>query len=269
MIIFPNSKINLGLRINRKREDGFHDIETIFYPVGLCDALEVISDPAETIFMATGISIPGEPSDNLCLKAYKLLKQDFPSLPFISVHLHKVIPMGAGMGGGSSDAAFFLKLMNEKFNLELTTDQLLQYALELGSDCPFFIINRPCYATGRGEIIEEIPVDLSNYHFLLVHPGIHISTAEAFSGVHPRERKDSLKDIIGLHPSQWKDLLVNDFEEPIMKLYPGLSKTRELLYDAGALYASMTGSGSTFYGIFETKPEKLEALPQGYEQHIL
>ena len=269
MIIFPNSKINLGLRINRKREDGFHDIETIFYPVSLCDALEIITDPVENRFRATGISIPGDPTDNLCLKAYALLKKDFPSLPYINVHLHKVIPMGAGMGGGSADAAFFLKLVNEKYNLGLSTEKLMHYALQLGSDCPFFIINRPSYATGRGEIMEEISIDLSAYHLLLVHPGIHISTAEAFSGVQPGERQDSLKDIITLPPSQWKDLLVNDFEEPIIQLYPGLSKIRDLLYEAGAIYASMTGSGSTFYGIFENRPEKLESLPEGYEQHIL
>lgn len=269
MIIFPNSKINLGLRINRKREDGFHDIETIFYPVSLCDALEIITDPVENRFRATGISIPGDPMDNLCLKAYALLKKDFPTLPYINVHLHKVIPMGAGMGGGSADAAFFLKLVNEKYNLGLSTEKLMHYALQLGSDCPFFIINRPCYATGRGEIMEEISIDLSAYHLLLVHPGIHISTAEAFSGVQPKERQDSLKDIIALPPSQWKGLLVNDFEEPIIQLYPGLSRIRDLLYEAGAIYASMTGSGSTFYGIFENQPEKLDSLPEGYEQHIL
>ena len=184
MIVFPNCKINLGLHILGKREDGFHNLETVFYPLLFRDALELIpatNNTTEIEFTGSGLAVDGNVSDNLCVKAYYLLKKNFPQLPLVKIHLHKAIPMGAGLGGGSADAAFMLKLLNEKFNLNISTPQLLNYALELGSDCPFFIINKPCIATGRGEILEEIEVDLSAYKIVLINPGIHINTGWAFS----------------------------------------------------------------------------------------
>jgi len=181
MLSFPNCKINLGLHILGKRDDGFHNLETVFYPVPFKDALELIPSTNTGIeFTATGLAVDGNAADNLCAKAYHLLKKDFPEIPTIKIHLHKAIPLGAGLGGGSADAAFMLKLLNEKFKLNLSTDQLINYALQLGSDCPFFIINKPCLATGRGEMLEEIAVDLSAYKIVLINPGIHINTGWAF-----------------------------------------------------------------------------------------
>lgn len=272
MIVFPNCKINLGLQILNKREDGFHNLETVFYPIPLRDALEVIRSTDDKIesdinFKSTGLIIEDDSHNNLCIKAYDLLKKDFPTLPSIQMHLHKTIPMGAGLGGGSSDGAFALKLLNEKFQLGISGQQLINYALQLGSDCPFFIINKPAFATGRGEILEEIPLDLSAYHFAIVNPGIHVNTGWAFtqlnlSGRSKRpdsERHTDLKTIIQQPVSTWKDQLINDFEEPVSKAHPEIASIKQQLYDAGALYASMTGSGSTVFGIFskEQKPSLL------------
>ena len=184
MVVFPNCKINIGLRILDKRPDGFHNLETIFYPIPLKDSLEIIRDTSpqqEIIFSQSGNQIDGVPADNLCIKAYRLLKKDFPQLPAIQMHLHKAIPLGAGLGGGSADAAFAIKLLNEKFQLNLSPDQLISYSLQLGSDCPFFIINKPCYATGRGEIMQPLTISLSGYQLVLVNPGIHVNTSWAFS----------------------------------------------------------------------------------------
>lgn len=186
MIVFPNCKINLGLHILRKRTDGFHDLETIFYPLPVTDALEVL--PAATLtFASSGIAVPGNEADNLCLKAFHLLLQDFPHIQPVNIHLHKHIPIGAGLGGGSADAAFMLQLLNQKFQLGLTTDALVAYAAQLGSDCPFFILNKPCFATGRGEVMEPVELDLSGYSFLLVHPGIHVNTGWAFRQLTPKQ----------------------------------------------------------------------------------
>src|SRR5437868_3253896 len=194
MIVFPNAKINLGLRVMNKREDGYHNIETVFYPIKFLDALEVIEDTDPQGFIKltfSGKPVVGSEEDNLCIQAYYLLKRDFPKLPAIKMHLHKVIPMGAGLGGGSADGTFVLKLLNEKFDLGLSTEQLLEYAAALGSDGPFFIINKPCFATGRGEVLNEIPIDLSSYNIALINPNIHISTAWAFSklGRQPRSEE--------------------------------------------------------------------------------
>lgn len=247
MIVFPNCKINLGLNIIRKREDGFHDLETIFLPTPFTDVLEIVpSDKTELI--VTGL--PVNAKDNLCIKAYNLLQQKFPGLPAIKMHLHKVIPLGAGLGGGSSDAAFTLQLLNEKFNLNIETEQLIKFALQLGSDCPFFIINKPSFAKGRGEILEPVNIDLSQYKILIVSPGIHIDTKWAFSKIISRERKISIKEIIVQPIESWNGELQNDFELPVFAEYPELEKIKNDLYDLGATYASLSGSGSSVYGIF-------------------
>lgn len=251
MVIFPNCKINLGLHITGKRPDGFHELETVFYPVQLKDILEVVTSTTQH-FQSTGLDIPGNTESNLCLKAYHLLKQDFPDLPSVHMHLHKLIPMGAGLGGGSADGAFALRLLNEKYKLNITTQQLIEYAAKLGSDCPFFIINTACYATGRGEILTPINLDLSGYRFVLVHPGIHINTKWAFEQIQPDLPSRSIKEIIQLPIQDWKYYLSNDFELPIKQNYPAIEAIKLALYKDGAIYASMSGSGSVVFGIYPT-----------------
>jgi 4-diphosphocytidyl-2-C-methyl-D-erythritol kinase len=257
MVIFPNAKINLGLRVTSKREDGYHNLDTVFYPIPFYDILEIIPQQKseEVIFTSSGIPIPGERNSNLCLKAYTLLKNDFPSIPPIHLHLHKNIPMGAGMGGGSSDAAFMLRLMNKIFGLKINDLQLKAYALQLGSDCPFFIENSPVYATGRGELMKSITCNLSQKSIVLVCPGIHISTKEAFNNIQPASHRSSSLDIVGQAMETWKTSLVNDFETTVFPLYPQLSRIKQQLYEMGAQYASMTGTGSTIFGIFEHTPD--------------
>lgn len=251
MVTFPNCKINLGLHITGKRPDGFHELETVFYPVPLKDILEVVSSTTLQ-FQSTGIDIPGNPGSNLCLKAYHLLKEDFPQLPPVQMHLHKIIPMGAGLGGGSADGAFALQLLNDKYFLGLSPTQLMKYALQLGSDCPFFILNQPCYATGRGEDLTPIKLDLSGYRFVIVHPGIHINTKWAFEQIQPGLPARSIKEIIQLPIQDWKYYLSNDFESPIKQNYPAIEAIKLALYKDGAIYASMSGSGSTVFGIYPT-----------------
>ncbi len=252
MILFPNCKINLGLHITQKRKDGYHDLETIFYPIPLTDALEIIQNTEDAIdLQVTGLAIDASPEQNICYKAYQLLKKDFNHLPPVKIHLHKTIPSGAGLGGGSADGAFTLILLNKKFKLGLNEDRLLGYALQLGSDCPFFILNQPCYATGRGEKMEKVDLDLSAYKIILVNPGIHISTPWAFSKIKPEPGRPSLKQLIKKPVAEWKNFLKNDFEAPVFEAYPELEVIREQLYAKGALYTAMTGSGSTIFGIFE------------------
>lgn len=267
MIVFPNCKINLGLNVLHKRPDGYHDLETIFYPVFLTDILEintfekgsapVFHDNAAVAFSSSGLAIDGPPENNLCVKAYELLRNDFPELPPVQMHLHKIIPMGAGLGGGSSDAAFTLQLLNEYFRLIIPKLQLIDYAAQLGSDCPFFIINKPCVATSRGELLEQIALDLSGYAIALVDCGIHINTGWAFSRLSNRTdvmRLDTdapLIETIMKPVGQWKDALFNDFEKPVFDEYPVISEIKNALYHHGAIYASMSGSGSTVFGIFE------------------
>lgn len=253
MVLFPNCKINLGLNITRKREDGYHDLETVFYPIPLKDALEAVvsdKDAATIRFTSSGLPVKGDPANNLCMKAWDLLHKDIPGLRHVQIHLHKAIPMGAGLGGGSANGAFTLLLLNKLLQLHLSEEQLLQYALQLGSDCPFFIKNKPCLATGRGEILHEIKLDLSRFHFVLVNPGIHISTAEAFAHIIPRQPAISVASVIKDPIDTWKNRLTNDFEQSIEKNYPVIAQIKSTLYNHGALYASMTGSGSTVYGIF-------------------
>jgi len=249
MIQFPNCKINLGLSILAKRADGYHELETVFYPIAVSDALEIL--PAANLTMTqSGIAVPGDPAQNLCLKAYHLLKKDFPNLPAVQMHLHKNIPMGAGLGGGSSDGTSTLLILNQQFSLGLNDQQLIDYASQLGSDCPFFVYNKACHATGRGEILTPIHLDLSNYQFLLVHPGVHIATAWAFQQLNPHTKSESIQAIIEKPITDWKNYLINDFEAPVFKAEPTLSAIKDQLYQLGAIYASMSGSGSSLFGIF-------------------
>ena len=273
MLLFPNCKINLGLNILRKREDGYHDLETVFYPVPLKDGLEVIRQSTVNSnqlsvdcveFTTSGLSINGDKDDNLCIRAYHLLKKDFTSLPNIQMHLHKVIPMGAGLGGGSADGAFALKLLNDIFHLKLSSQQLIDYALQLGSDCPFFILNKPCFATGRGELMEEIALDLSAYQFVIINPKIHIGTGWAFGNITPKIPSQSIKNIITQPIHIWKDTLLNDFELPAIHHYPEIGTIKQELYKQGAVYSSMTGSGSTVFGIFEKDINPKLSFPVHY-----
>lgn len=252
MIVFPNCKINLGLQILGKREDNYHNIETIFFPLPLHDVLEIITSPgfqARPELILSGNKIDGPIEKNLCLKAYHLLKKDFPQLPAIKIYLHKVIPSGAGLGGGSADGAFMLKLLNDKFQLGLSVKHLMQYALQLGSDCPFFIVNTPCFAQKRGEDFEPVHLSLPGYKFVLINPGIHINTSWAFQQVGYSTSKN-LKDIISSPVDKWKGSLVNDFETPVFKAFPEIENIKTNLYLSGAVYAGLSGSGSTVFGIF-------------------
>lgn len=257
MISFPNAKINLGLHITAKRKDGYHDIESCMIPIPLLDALEMIVDTKKTTFTSTGLPVPGDPKDNLILKAYQLLKKDFPNLPHLNIHLHKNIPMGAGLGGGSADAAFALNLMNNLFDLILDDFFLEEYAAQLGSDCAFFIENKPKIVTGRGEILEPIELDLKGSHLMLINPDIHIGTKEAYAGVTPSPPKIKLKDILS-DKNRWKDELVNDFEASIFPNHPEIATIKEKMYEHGAYYASMSGSGSSVFGLFNEKPTQID-----------
>jgi 4-diphosphocytidyl-2-C-methyl-D-erythritol kinase len=261
VLVFPNCKINLGLHVVRKRADGYHDLETIFYPLPLHDALEVVKretanvkrempDNAAVSLQISGLIVQGKSEDNLCVKAYNLLKKDHPQLGDVDMYLHKAIPMGAGLGGGSADGAFALQLLNDKFQLKISREKLLDYSLQLGSDCPFFIINKPCFAGGRGELLQSIQLDLSVYSFLVVHPGVHINTGWAFSQLTPAPSPQPLQEIIQQPVGTWRNTLKNDFEAPVCKQHPEMQAIKDRLYNAGALYASMTGSGSCFFGIF-------------------
>lgn len=267
MLVFPNCKINLGLHILGKREDGFHNLETVFYPIPFKDALELIPNTntnSEIEFTGTGLAVDGSAADNLCVKAYHLLKKDFPQLPAVKIHLHKVIPMGAGLGGGSADASFTLKILNDKFKLNLSALQLQNYAIQLGSDCPFFIINKACFAKGRGDVLEEISIDLSAYKIALINPGIHINTGWAFSNIKPAAIKRSVKEIVQQPIDTWKHELKNDFEEPVFSAHPQIKKVKEDLYNQGAIYAAMSGSGSTVFGIFEQTTDSVSLKDSNY-----
>jgi 4-diphosphocytidyl-2-C-methyl-D-erythritol kinase len=253
MVVFPNAKINLGLNILRKRLDGFHEIASCMYPIGWADALEIV--PAEQFsFESSGIAIPGDTASNLCVKAYQLLRADF-ELPPVAIHLHKVVPIGAGLGGGSADAAFTLKALSELFGLGLSVAELQRYANLLGSDCAFFIENTPQYCTGRGECCETLPLSLSGKWILLVNPGLHIATAEAYAGVQPQQPEKELRTLLSAPLSTWRKTVSNDFEASLFPSYPLLNQLKEELYHRGATYASMSGSGSTLFGIFEKEPE--------------
>ncbi len=249
MIVFPNAKINIGLNIVGRRPDGYHDLETIFYPINVRDALEVV-EGVETGFYSSGIEIPGHANENLCLKAYQLLRRDY-LLPAVSIHLHKQIPIGAGLGGGSADAAFFIKLLNEKFRLGMDELRMEDYCRLLGADCAFFIRNQPVFAYGKGDQFESLALDLSSYFMVLVMPPVHVSTGEAYRGVKPSRPEKSLKELIRLPVEEWKGHLKNDFEDSVFKNHPSVRGIKSALYESGALYASMSGSGAAVYGIFK------------------
>jgi len=287
VICFPNAKLNFGLHVVEKRPDGFHNIETIFYPVALYDVFEIIPTGREGIeFTVSGLPIPGAAGSNLIQKAIKLMSDTgnyhspvsylFAShslaregskppceqsevngglgvQPGIRIHLHKIIPMGAGLGGGSSDAASALKLLNDLWQLELSVSQLQELARQLGSDCAFFIENRPVFAVGKGDQFEPVELNLSQYQIVIVVPPVHISTPEAYAMINPGKSKRSLKEIIRLPVEEWKEMLINDFEEPVMNKYPVIREIKEELYSRGAIYTAMSGSGAAVYGIFSSQ----------------
>lgn len=254
MITFPNVKINLGLSITEKRPDGYHNLETVFYPVALEDALEIRTSSATApdrkfILHQHGLEIAGKAEDNLVAKAYQLLDEKF-NLPPVDIHLYKHIPSGAGLGGGSSDAAFMLKLLNEHFHLNLPDNQLEEYAATLGADCAFFIRNKPTFAEGIGNIFSPIELSLSGYGIMIVKPDIFVSTREAFSNIHPKRPEHPIKEVIQRPVSEWKEALINDFEASVFPLHPAIEAIKQELYNQGAAYASMSGSGSSVFGLF-------------------
>ncbi len=255
MVTFPNAKLNIGLNITEKRADGFHNLETIFYPVPLSDILEFVeNENSKSVnFVNSGIQIDGNPETNLCVKAYHLIKQDF-DIPFIDIQLHKTIPFGAGLGGGSADAAFMLKALNEHFKLNLTVEALKNYASKLGSDCAFFIDNKPAFGSGKGDILEPIPLNLKGLYIAIVQPSVISNTKEAYSGIKPQKPLYSLKTLIERPIGEWKDLIKNDFETSIFSKYPQIELIKNKLYDQGAIYASMSGSGSSVFGFFHENP---------------
>lgn len=257
MICFPNAKINLGLNIVSQRNDGFHNLETIFYPINLKDGLEIINSESQEQYQLfqTGIKIDGDPSSNIVIKALELVRNHSKvNIPNIDIHLLKKIPTGAGLGGGSSDAAFMLKLLNENYQIGLSNNELVELALQIGADCPFFLYNKPAFASGIGNQLEPIDLDLSGMYLLVVKPDVFISTKEAYSMITPKTPTLSLKDIVNRPLNEWKELMKNDFEDSIFKKYPQICKIKQQLYELGATYASMSGSGSSLYGIFNKKP---------------
>ena len=267
MISYPNAKINLGLHVVEKRVDGFHNIETVFYPIGWNDILEVLPDPSKNsgvTFSSSGIAIPGAVEENLCVRAYNLISVDYP-MPAVKVHLHKIIPIGAGLGGGSSDAAFFIRALNDLFELNLAWGELLHYAKQLGADCSFFITNKPVFAEGKGDQFESVNISLKEYFCVVVYPNSHVSTVSAYGGVIPEKRNNSLEEIILSPIEEWKEVLINDFEKNIFKKFPEIADLKNKMYDVGAIYASMSGSGSAVYGIFEKEVD----LKNTFEKYLV
>jgi 4-diphosphocytidyl-2-C-methyl-D-erythritol kinase len=249
MITFPNAKINLGLHVLNKRPDGFHEMESCIYPVDLCDVLEIV-ESKKFQFQSTGIPISGTEENNLVIKAYRLLSAKYP-LPPVHIHLHKIIPMGAGLGGGSSDAAYALKMLNELFELDLSLTDLETYASQLGSDCPYFIQNQPVIVSGTGTTLHPFSIDLSPYRIKLLHPKVHVSTAEAYSMITPKSPDLSISEALAYPIEEWNNVLVNDFEDSMLTRFPEISQAKKSLLEKGAVYASMTGSGSSVFGLFK------------------
>lgn len=257
MIVFPNAKINVGLNIAARRSDGFHEISTLFYPVKeLCDILEVAIIENQTrplVFTQSGSAVDCDLESNLCVKAYHLFNGRVP-LPPVAMHLHKIIPAGAGLGGGSSDAAFTLKVLNSLLENPLTDRQLVEFAAELGSDCPFFIVNSPCIGKGRGEALKPVAVDLSGFHLLLVNPKIHVNTGKAYSLSAPSPWETDIEILLGQSIDTWRNSIFNDFERVVFELHPSVGNIKHQMYRLGAVYAALSGSGSTVYGIFNSIP---------------
>jgi 4-diphosphocytidyl-2-C-methyl-D-erythritol kinase len=253
MIIFPNAKINIGLNIIEKRSDGFHNIETVFYPIGLSDILEINISNNKIKFENTGLTVENKKSENnLCYKAYEALDNNSKINP-VEIHLHKIIPFGAGLGGGSADASFTLKALNSLLKLSLDNETLMNYAEKIGSDCPFFVLNKPAFATEKGNNLTAIELSLKGYFLVLVHPEIHVNTAKAYSKIKPNKPSESLSKLISQPIENWKGLIKNDFEMSVFKEYPEIESIKNKLYNSGAIYASMSGSGSSVYGIFKNE----------------
>jgi len=265
MITFPKAKINLGLHVTARRHDGYHDIETIFYPVGLSDALEFVvgdKNAASDEIVMTGLRINIKPGHNIVLKALNHIRREYP-IPFLKIHLHKAIPSGAGLGGGSSDAAYFLKVLDRYFGLEMSSAKMQSIALELGSDCPFFIDPLPSLAIGRGEILSPLDCFLTGYYISILNPGVSIITRDAYLNCHPVKPKIALRDIIRQPVRSWQKMLKNDFEEYAFKVYPVIAELREALYRAGADFSLMSGSGSSVYALWKEEP----SLPEWMKKY--
>lgn len=263
MITFPNAKINLGLNVIEKRKDGYHNLETIFYPINLQDALEVTVAKEEErpyIFTNSGNVIDGNIEDNLIIKAYNIVKEHYPSIPPLRIKIFKHIPSGAGLGGGSSDAAFMIKLLNKKFSLNMSDEEMENHVSRLGADCAFFIKNKPVFATGIGNIFEEIDFSLKGYYMLLIKPETFVSTKEAYANIRPKKRDISLKELIKEPIENWRNCIENDFENGVFLNHPEISDIKNKLYDIGAKYSSMSGSGSAVYGIFDKQIEKADEI---------
>ena len=265
MILFPKAKINIGLNVKGKRADGYHELETVMVPIPLFDIVEIIESDTFS-FTQSGLAIHGNQDSNLCVRAYKLMNEKF-DIPAVKIHLRKQIPMGAGLGGGSADATQVIIAINSLFDLNLSVTELQNLSAELGSDCPFFVVDKPQLAKGRGEILEEINMNLSGYFLKVINPNIHVSTKEAFEGITPSEHLRSIESIVKAPINSWKGHLHNDFENHLFRNHPELLSIKEGLYKEGAIYASMSGSGSTLYGIFPTKP--LETPNTRYYERIL
>ena len=264
MITYPIAKINVGLHVTEKRADGFHNLETVFYPIKMQDVLEVV-EADELELSITGLELDDDPMKNLVVKAYELVRADY-SIPPVHIHLHKNIPAGAGLGGGSSDAAYMLMLLNDLFQLEIGVDKLLDYALQLGSDCPFFIHGKPVYATGKGEIIEDLALNLTEYYLIVVKPPVQISTAEAYQNIIPSRSRLSLKGLVGFPVNKWKGNVLNQFEKYVFFKHPEVGEIKKKLYDLGASFSLMSGSGSAVYGLFRTEKKSIEnQFPADYQ----
>lgn len=267
MILFPPCKINLGLHVLNKREDGYHNLDTLMYQVPLTDVLEII--PSETFhFQSTGLEIPGDVDTNLCVKAFQLIQSRY-GIPNVTIHLHKIIPMGGGLGGGSSDASYVLKGLNKLFDIQISVETLQSLAAELGSDCPLFIHENPQIAQGRGEILSDFELDLSSYFLKLVNVGIHVSTKEAFSNVQFYDHFQSVADLLTNPIDRLKNMLKNDFETSVFFHHPQLQRVKDQLYAEGAVYASMSGSGSTMFGLFATEPKKTFSAEDGVFETVI
>ena len=264
MITYPIAKINIGLLVTEKRPDGFHNLETIFYPIQMTDVLEII-EANEFKFSISGLTLDGDPNDNLVVKAYQLIAADY-QIPAVHVHLHKNIPSGAGLGGGSSDAANMLLMLNDLFDLKISQDKLEAYALQLGSDCPFFLRARPVFASGRGEIMHDVAIDLKEYFLILVKPPVHVSTTLAYQNITPHKARLSLNGLAGFSVSKWKGNILNHFERYVFQEYPDVEDIKKTLYDQGAAFALMSGSGSAVYGLFRSEKRGIEdVFPADYK----
>jgi len=265
MILFPNAKINIGLNILRKRSDGYHDIESLFFPIGLKDALEFVENGTNEVDLSlSGLPMDVSPENNIVLKAYHLLASKL-KLPGIDIHLHKVIPHGAGLGGGSSDAAFLIKALNRYFELNLSNEKLKHYALLLGADCSFFIENKPALATGIGDILQNVEISLKGYHLMLVKPPFGVVTKEAYAEIVPAMPQHSLNEAIRNNPEEWAGLIKNDFEPTVFHAYPEIEAIKRTLQENGAVFAAMSGSGSSVFALFKSDSQLVsDKFPDNY-----